>query len=43
MGSGLLMILVVVIILMRFILWSCFGAYLDFRLARRCPPKRKGS
>ncbi|XP_044291596.1 small integral membrane protein 38 [Varanus komodoensis] len=43
MESGLLMILMVIIILTRFILWSCFSVYLDYRLARRCPQKRKDS
>ncbi|XP_066472839.1 small integral membrane protein 38 [Tiliqua scincoides] len=43
MGSGPLMILVIVIILTRFILWSCFSAYLDYKLSRRFPEKRKDS
>ncbi|XP_060610894.1 small integral membrane protein 38 [Anolis sagrei] len=43
MGSDPLMILLVVIILTRFILWSCFSAYLDYKLARRFPEKRKES
>nr|XP_056707902.1 small integral membrane protein 38 [Euleptes europaea] len=43
MGSNPLMILVVIIILMRFILWSCFSAYLDYKLSRRFPEKRKDS
>ncbi|XP_048340546.1 small integral membrane protein 38 [Sphaerodactylus townsendi] len=43
MGSNPLMILVVIIILMRFILWSCFSAYLDYKLSQRFPEKRKDS
>ncbi|XP_053141155.1 small integral membrane protein 38 [Hemicordylus capensis] len=43
MGSGPLMILVVVIILIRFILWSCLSAYLDYKPSRRFPEKRKDS
>ncbi|XP_072838684.1 small integral membrane protein 38 [Pogona vitticeps] len=43
MASDILMILVVVIILTRFILWSCFSVYLDYKLARRFPEKRKDS
>ncbi|XP_077175115.1 small integral membrane protein 38 [Paroedura picta] len=43
MGSSPLMILLVVIILLRFILWSCFRAYLDYKLSRRFPEKRKDS
>ncbi|XP_075784898.1 small integral membrane protein 38 [Pelodiscus sinensis] len=39
MESGLLMILVVIIILIRFILWSCLSAYLDYKLSRRFPDK----
>ncbi|XP_063083737.1 small integral membrane protein 38 [Cavia porcellus] len=35
-GPDPLMVLLVVILLVRFILWSCLGTYIDHRLAR--PP-----
>ncbi|XP_057270349.1 small integral membrane protein 38 [Pezoporus wallicus] len=41
MESTLLMILLVVIILIRFILWSCLSAYIDYKLSRRFPDTRK--
>uniref|UniRef100_A0A8C8Z9H3 Small integral membrane protein 38 n=1 Tax=Prolemur simus TaxID=1328070 RepID=A0A8C8Z9H3_PROSS len=34
-GPDPLMVLLVLILLARFILWSCLGTYLDYRLARR--------
>ncbi|XP_049676805.1 small integral membrane protein 38 [Accipiter gentilis] len=41
MESVLLMILLVVIILIRFILWSCLSAYIDYKMSRRFPDTRK--
>ncbi|XP_059578718.1 small integral membrane protein 38 [Alligator mississippiensis] len=41
MESGLLMILLVIIILIRFILWSCLSVYIDYKLSRRFPDKTK--
>ncbi|XP_063149236.1 small integral membrane protein 38 [Candoia aspera] len=43
MESDLLMIVLILIILMRFILWSCFSVYLDYKQAQRFPEKRKDS
>ncbi|KAM4847377.1 small integral membrane protein 38 [Urocitellus parryii] len=42
-GPDLLLVLLVVILLVRFLLWSCLGAYLDHRLAppRPRPPRPK--
>lgn len=40
-GPDPLMVLLVVILLVRFILWSCLGTYMDYRLARRYPDKPK--
>ncbi|XP_034868289.1 small integral membrane protein 38 [Mirounga angustirostris] len=41
MGSDPLMVLLVLILLARFILWSCLGTYIDYKLARRQPRKPK--
>ncbi|XP_044539563.1 small integral membrane protein 38 [Gracilinanus agilis] len=41
MGSDPLMVLLVLIILARFILWSCLRTFVDYRLARRRPSKPK--
>ncbi|KAM8969119.1 small integral membrane protein 38 [Sminthopsis crassicaudata] len=41
MDSDPLMVLLVIIILARFILWSCLGTFVDYRLARRRPSKAK--
>ncbi|XP_037259359.1 small integral membrane protein 38 [Falco biarmicus] len=41
MESVLLMFLLVVIILIRFVLWSCLSAYIDYKLAQRFPDTRK--
>ncbi|XP_061855588.1 small integral membrane protein 38 [Colius striatus] len=41
MESVVLMILLVVIILIRFILWSCLSTYIDYKLSRRFPDRRK--
>ncbi|XP_068410944.1 small integral membrane protein 38 [Eschrichtius robustus] len=40
-GPDPLILLLVVILLARFILWSCLGTYVDYRLARRRPRKPK--
>ncbi|XP_036040418.1 small integral membrane protein 38 [Peromyscus maniculatus bairdii] len=40
-GPDPLMVLLVVILLVRFILWSCLGTYMDYRLARPHPGKPK--
>ncbi|XP_052050433.1 small integral membrane protein 38 [Apodemus sylvaticus] len=40
-GPDPLMVLLVVILLVRFILWSCLGTYMDYRLARPRPGKPK--
>lgn len=37
-GPDPLMVLLVIILLARFILWSCLGTYIDYRLARRQRP-----
>ncbi|XP_074854633.1 small integral membrane protein 38 [Carettochelys insculpta] len=37
--QGLLMFLVVIIILIRFMLWSYLSAYLDYKLSQRFPDK----
>ncbi|XP_057882987.1 small integral membrane protein 38 [Melospiza melodia melodia] len=41
MESVLLMVLLVVIILIRFILWSCLSAYIDYKLSQRFPGTKK--
>ncbi|XP_036621208.1 small integral membrane protein 38 [Trichosurus vulpecula] len=41
MDSDPLLVLLVIIILARFILWSCLGTFVDYRLARRRPSKPK--
>ncbi|XP_040557709.1 small integral membrane protein 38 [Gallus gallus] len=41
MESVLLMTLLVVIILIRFVLWSCLSAYIDYKLSRRFPDRKK--
>ncbi|XP_064423093.1 small integral membrane protein 38-like [Latimeria chalumnae] len=41
MESDALMVLVVIIILTRFILWSCLSAFVDYKLARRFPEQKK--
>lgn len=41
-GPDPLMVLLVIILLARFLLWSCLGRYVEYRLARRHqPPKPK--
>lgn len=40
-GSDPLMVLLVIILLARFLLWSCLGTYIDYKLARRQPRKPK--
>lgn len=40
-GSDPLLVLLVIILLARFILWSCLGTYIDYRVARRQPRKPK--
>lgn len=40
-GPDPLMVLLVIVLLARFLLWSCLGAYIDCRLARRRPRKPK--
>lgn len=41
-GPDPLMVLLVIILLARFLLWSCLGRYIEYRLARRHqPPKPK--
>lgn len=40
-GADPLMVLLVIALLVRFLLWSCLGAYIDCRLARRQPRKPK--
>ncbi|KAM5247974.1 small integral membrane protein 38 [Ctenodactylus gundi] len=34
-GPDLLLVLLVVILLVRFVLWSCLGTYIDYKMARR--------
>ncbi|XP_068050301.1 small integral membrane protein 38 [Anomalospiza imberbis] len=41
MESVLLMVLLVVIILIRFILWSCLSSYIDHKLSQRFPDTKK--
>lgn len=36
-----LMVLLAIVLLARFILWSCLGTYIDYRLAQRHPRKPK--
>lgn len=40
-GPDPLVVLLVVILLTRFLLWSCLGTYIDYRLARQQPRKPK--
>ncbi|XP_058925844.1 small integral membrane protein 38 [Kogia breviceps] len=40
-GPEPLVLLLGVILLARFILWSCLATYIDYRLARRRPRKPK--
>ncbi|XP_029813206.1 small integral membrane protein 38 [Suricata suricatta] len=40
-GPDPLMALLVVILLARFLLWSCLGAFIDYKLARRRARKPK--
>lgn len=40
-GSDPLMVLLVLILLARFLLWSCLGTYIDYKLARRQRRKPK--
>ncbi|XP_051685824.1 small integral membrane protein 38 [Oryctolagus cuniculus] len=40
-GSDPLVLLLVLVLLARFLLWSCLGAYLDYRLGRPRPRKPK--
>ncbi|XP_063293649.1 small integral membrane protein 38 [Pelobates fuscus] len=41
MESALLMFILVIIILSRFLLWSCFSKYVDYKLAKRYPDRLK--
>ncbi|XP_074083720.1 small integral membrane protein 38 [Macrotis lagotis] len=41
MDSEPLMVLLVIILLARFILWSCLGTFVDYRLAQKRPSKPK--
>ncbi|KAG5196658.1 hypothetical protein R6Z07F_017585 [Ovis aries] len=34
-GPDPLLVLLVIILLARFLLWSCLGTYIDYRLGRR--------
>ena len=40
-GPDPLLVLLVIVLLARFILWSCLGTYIDYKLARRHPQKPK--
>ncbi|XP_077622684.1 small integral membrane protein 38 [Crocuta crocuta] len=40
-GPDPLMVLLVIILLARFLLWSCLGTYIDYKLARRHAGKPK--
>lgn len=40
-GPDALVVLLVLILLARFLLWSCLGAYLDYRMRPRPPHKPK--
>ncbi|XP_053545276.1 small integral membrane protein 38 [Bombina bombina] len=40
MESAILMILLIIIIMSRFILWSCFSRYIDYKLAQRFPENK---
>ncbi|XP_049748696.1 small integral membrane protein 38 [Loxodonta africana] len=40
-GPDPLILLLVAILLARFLLWSCLGAFIDYRLARQLPRKPK--
>ncbi|XP_071970507.1 small integral membrane protein 38 [Engystomops pustulosus] len=39
--SGVLVFLLVIIILSRFLLWSCLSTYIDYKLAKRFPNRPK--
>ncbi|XP_075857364.1 small integral membrane protein 38 [Microcebus murinus] len=39
-GPDALLVLLVLVLLARFLLWSCLGTYLDYRLARRQQPRK---
>lgn len=41
-GPDPLVVLLVLVLLVRFVLWSCLGTYIDHKLARlqRCKPKK---
>ncbi|XP_040266609.1 small integral membrane protein 38 [Bufo bufo] len=41
MESWILMFLLVIIILSRFILWSCLSKYIDYKLSKRFPTRPK--
>ncbi|XP_063802150.1 small integral membrane protein 38 [Pseudophryne corroboree] len=41
MESGILVFLMVIIILSRFILWSCLSTYIDYKLSKRFPKRPK--
>ncbi|XP_073397922.1 small integral membrane protein 38 [Dendrobates tinctorius] len=41
MESGILVFLLVLILLSRFILWSCLSTYIDYKLAKRFPHRPK--
>ncbi|XP_030129357.1 small integral membrane protein 38 [Taeniopygia guttata] len=41
MEPDLLVVLLVVIILIRLILWSCLSAYIDYKLSQRFPDTKK--
>ncbi|XP_053305315.1 small integral membrane protein 38 [Spea bombifrons] len=41
MESAILMFLLVIIIISRFLLWSCLSTYIDYKLAKRFPDKLK--
>ncbi|KAM8940560.1 small integral membrane protein 38 [Pelodytes ibericus] len=41
MESPILMLFLVIIIISRFILWSCLSTYIDYKLARRFPDRPK--
>ncbi|XP_069821317.1 small integral membrane protein 38 [Dendropsophus ebraccatus] len=41
MESGILVFLLVIIILSRFLLWSCLSTYIDYKLSKRFPNRTK--
>ncbi|XP_075043597.1 small integral membrane protein 38 [Mixophyes fleayi] len=41
MESGILVFLLVLIILSKFIVWSCLSTYIDYKLAKRFPKIKK--